>query len=283
VTVEFPACLAQTTHSRYAWDKRDVMLYALAIGMADDPGDRRELDFVYEERLKVFPTFPVLMGFNHRPLQEIGMDYASTVHAGIALTVHREIPTDGVAEVDGSVLWACDKGAAKGGLFTEQLVVRIAGEDAPLATTASTTFSRADGGFGGTGGSPPETHQPPDRSADRWIDLPTLPKQALLYRLTGDRNPLHVDPEAAKIAGFDAPILHGLCTYAICCRAVMQAYADNDPRRIRHHALRFSAPVYPGEIIRVHLWRDANDVSFEASVPARGVTVVTGGKTILTD
>ncbi len=151
----------------------------------------------------------------------------------------------------------------------------------PLATLTSSIFARGDGGFGGPSEGAPEPHQVPDRAPDVSLDFPTTENQALIYRLSGDRNPLHSDPTIAKMAGFPRPILHGLCTYGITCRAVLQAFADMDPAKIKSHAIRFSSPVFPGETVTVDLWRDGNVVSFEARVKERGLTVAKNGKTEL--
>ena len=141
-----------------------------------------------------------------------------------------------------------------------------------LATLVGSTFARGDGGFGGPSEGQPEPHQVPDRKPDLSLDFPTLPNQALLYRLSGDRNPLHSDPAFAKRVGFPRPILHGLCTYGITCRAVLQSYAEYDPAKFKSHAARFSSPVFPGETITVDLWQDGKIISFEARVKDRGVT-----------
>ena len=127
----------------------------------------------------------------------------------------------------------------------------------------------------------PEPHKVPGRAPDKVVDITTRPDQALVYRLCGDRNPLHSDPEFAKKAGFPRPILHGMCTYGITCRGVLQTYADYDPAAFRQHAVRFSSPVYPGETVTMDLWKDGNVVSFEAKVKSRNVTVIKSGKTVL--
>ena len=142
-------------------------------------------------------------------------------------------------------------------------------------------FARGDGGFGGPSEGQPEPHKVPTRGPDKTIDISTRPDQALVYRLCGDRNPLHSDPEFAKRAGFPKPILHGMCTYGITCRGILQTYADYDPSAFRQHAARFSSPVYPGETVTMDLWKDGNVISFEAKVKARNVAVIKSGKTVL--
>jgi acyl dehydratase len=146
-----------------------------------------------------------------------------------------------------------------------------------LVSMIRTAFARDDGGFGGPSVTPPP-HQVPGRAADLVLEFATRPEQALLYRLCGDRNPLHADPAAAKAGGFPRPILHGLCTYGICCRAILQAYCGFEPARMQTLSARFSAPVFPGDRIAVRLWKDQDIVSFEATVPARDVTVIKSGR-----
>ncbi|KIZ32579.1 MaoC family dehydratase, partial [Rhodopseudomonas palustris] len=148
-------------------------------------------------------------------------------------------------------------------------------------TLLASRFARGDGGFGGPSAGQPEPHQMPSRAPDRTVEITTRPDQALIYRLCGDRNPLHSDPEFAKRAGFARPILHGMCTYGITCRGVLQTYADYDPAAFKRHAVRFSSPVYPGETVTMAMWKDGEVISFEAKVKERDVTVIKSGRTVL--
>lgn len=150
-----------------------------------------------------------------------------------------------------------------------------------LAVMLSTIFARADGGFGGPAGSGPAPHALPDRAPDKSLDLKTRPDQALLYALSGDRNPLHRDPDVAAAAGFPQPILHGLCTYGHAVRAVVTSMLDHDPDGIREIEGRFSAPVYPGETIRTEMWRDGNVISFRCFVTERDLLVINNGKVVV--
>jgi acyl dehydratase len=149
------------------------------------------------------------------------------------------------------------------------------------ATLTMSMFYRGDGGFGGPTEGQPEPHAVPTRAPDLSVDIATRPDQALIYRLNGDRNPLHSDPQFAKGAGFPRPILHGLCTYGITCRAVLQNVLDYDAEQILSHQVRFSAPVFPGDVITVDLWKDGKQISFEARVKARNATVIRNGLTVL--
>lgn len=267
----------------HSWDERDSMLYALGIGMAEDPLDESELRFVYERDLQAFPTMPVAIALADGPLEDIGIDYRFALHGEQVVTLHKPFPPMGKARAIGRMIGAWDKGPSKGAVFSQEKTLTLDGESTPLATVITTSFGRAEGGFGGPAEGQPAPHKVPDRSPDCMIEMPTTSRQSLIYRLSGDRNPLHADPEAARAAGFERPILHGLCSFAICCRAVMQTYCAMNPAKIRHHQLRFSAPVFPGDSLTVSLWRDANVISFEAHVTARNIAVVRNGMTLLRD
>lgn len=277
--IAYPAILdLKADEERLAWKDRDSMLYALGVGMAADPLNERELPFVYENGLKALPTFATVITFPVRFLAQSGVNFARVVHGEQAVTFHRTIPPEGEATGSSRVAAVYDKGEKGAILMVETLLKDAAG---PLATLTSAIFARADGGFGGPteGEAPP--HPIPERAPDLSLDFPTRPDQALLYRLSGDRNPLHADPAFAKMVGFPRPILHGLCTYGITCRAVLQAYTDFDPAPMKSHQARFSAPVFPGETITVDLWRDGPVVAFEARVKDREAVVIKHGKSVL--
>jgi len=280
-TLDYSRIMSLTKSASHQWDARDSMLYAFGIGMAENPLDEAELRFVFEKELQAFPTMPVAIALADGPLDYIGIDYRYVLHGEQAVTLHRPFPPNGKVRALGRMIGAWDKGPGKGAVFSQEKVLTLEGEDTPLATTITTSFGRAEGGFGGPTEGQPMPHVVPDRPPDRTIDIPTTRRQALLYRLSGDRNPLHADPETARAAGFERPILHGLCTFAICCRAVMQAFCAMDPARIRHHQVRFSAPVLPGDTLQVSMWQDDDIISFEAHVVERNVTVIRNGMTIL--
>jgi acyl dehydratase len=265
----------------YGWTDRDAMLYALAIGLGSQPLDERELPFVYEKNLRVVPSFATVAAWgSNPPLERMEVNYAMVVHGEQGVTLHRPMPPSAQVTAFGRVTGAVDKGPRGAVIFTET-VLRNKEDDAPLATLTSTLVARGDGGFGGPGEGGPVPHACPDRPAEATLEFRTRSDQALLYRLLGDRNPLHVDPPAARAAGFERPILHGLCTFGITCRAVLQSYGAYRPERIASHRVRFAAPVFPGETIAVDLWRDDDVVSFAARVKDRGVEVVKNGKTVL--
>jgi acyl dehydratase len=269
---------------RYSYGDREVMLYAYGIGMGADPMDEKELAFVNEATaiprpLKVVPTFASVAAWGASP-GEMNLNRVMVVDGERDITFHRPLPVAEKLLVDSRVLAVFDKGKDKGAVIRHQTVLKNEkGEE--LATLVASRFARGDGGFGGPSEGQPEPHQVPSRAPDRSIDISTRPDQALIYRLCGDRNPLHSDPEFARRAGFPRPILHGMCTFGLTCRGILQTYADYDPAAFRQHAARFSSPVYPGETVTLDLWKDGNVISFEARVKAREAVVIRSGKTVL--
>jgi acyl dehydratase len=280
VAIAYPAILdLQTDETRLQWTDKDSILYALSIGMGSDPLAERELPFVYENGLKAAPTLATVVAFNTRLLARSGINFAMVVHGEQFVAWHKTLPAEGEALAVSRVAAAYDKGPKGAVLIVETALKEPGG--APLVTLRSSVFARGDGGFGGPANGEEPPHVIPDRAPDLALDFPTRPDQALLYRLNGDRNPLHADPAFAKAVGFPRPILHGLCTYGITCRAILQAFTDFDPAPIKSHQARFSAPVFPGETVSVDLWRDGPVVSFEARVRDRQATVIKNGKTVL--
>ena len=264
---------------RLVWTDQRAMLYALSIGLGSDPLDARELPFVYENGLKAVPTLATVLTLPMTLLARTGVNFARVVHGEQGLVLHRPMPPEGEATAVTRVAAVYDKGADKGAvLILQSELTEPSGQ--PLATLRSSIFARADGGFGGPPGED-ETRPVPDRAPDQSLEFATRPDQALLYRLNGDRNPLHADPAFARMLGFPRPILHGLCTYGIACRAVLQACADFDPARIRSVQARFSAPVFPGETVTVDLWREGVEVAFQARVKDREAVVIRNGRSEL--
>ncbi len=268
----------------YAYTDRDVMLYAYGIGMGADPMDGNELAFVNEayytaRPVKVVPTFASVAAWGAGP-GEMNLNRLLVVDGERDITFHRPMPVAAKITADSSVLGVFDKGKDKGLVVRHKTVLKD-DNGTELATLVASRFARGDGGIGGPSEGQPEAHAMPSRAPDKTVDITTRPDQALVYRLCGDRNPLHSDPEFAKRGGFPRPILHGMCTYGITCRGVLQTYADYDPAAFRQHAVRFSSPVYPGETVSMDLWKDGSVVSFEAKVKERGVTVIKSGRTVL--
>lgn len=267
--------------SRFSWDERDAIIYALGIGMPSDPSDEQQLPFVYEPWLKVLPTFAVTMPLNALSTDDGKINKKMVLHGEQALTLLKPIPPSGTVEVHSRVTGAWDKGPEKGGVIQDTSTLTLEGETEPLAEVITTTFARGDGGFGGPREGQPAPHPIPDRAPDKVVEIATDRNQAIAYRMAGDLNPLHIDPAVAKAAGFPEPILHGLCSYAICQRAILSEYCDFDPALLRHIAIRFASPVFPGETLRIALWKDGETVSFEAYVVERDIQVIRNGKAIV--
>ncbi|UTD28730.1 MaoC/PaaZ C-terminal domain-containing protein [Bradyrhizobium sp. WD16] len=285
MAIDYPAILSMKREGEaYAYTDREVMLYAVGIGMGADPMDERELGFVNEAAfhprpLKVMPTFASVAAWGAGP-GDLGINRLLLVDGERDISFHRPLPVAAKITADSRVVAAYDKGKDKGAVIIRETVLRDESGD-KLATLVGAAFARGDGGFGGPSDGQPPPHKVPSRAPDRSVDIVTRPDQALTYRLCGDRNPLHSDPEFARRAGFPRPILHGMCTYGLTCRAVLQTYADYDPAAFRRHAVRFSSPVFPGETVTVDLWKDGEVVSFEARVRVRNVTVIKNGMTVL--
>lgn len=279
--IAFPAVLdLKTEGQRFSWTDRETMLYALGVGMGADPLNADELPFVYENGLKALPTQATVAAWGAGPIGQLGLNFLLVVHGEQSMELHRPFPAYAEAVADSRIAAVYDKGP-KGAVVVVETVLKDARDGGPIATLLSTIFARGDGGFGGPSEGAPEPHAAPARAPDHSVDIPTRPDQALIYRLSGDRNPLHADPGFAAAAGFPRPILHGLCTYGITCRAVLQTYAGYDPARIKSHSARFSSPVFPGETITVDLWKDGEVVSFEARVKDRSVTVIKNGRSVV--
>ncbi len=267
---------------RFSYAKRDTLLYALGCGLGSDPCDPRQLRFTYERDLLAFPTLACVLTAGFDTLAGSGVDYARVVHAEQRLEIHAPLPVEGEIAASWAVDEVVDKGEGRGALITYH--VDIADPDGtPLATVRRTVLARGDGGLGGPAASRFDLAPVPGRPADRETIVATLPQQALLYRLNGDFNPLHADPEAARRAGFPQPILHGLCTLALACRGVLETWCDLDPGRLRALEVRFAAPVMPGESLRLRMWREpqSSTIAFEADVLERGVTALKSGRAVL--
>jgi acyl dehydratase len=265
--------------SEQRYTARDTILYGLGIGLGDDPLDRRQLRFVYEDGLAAFPTMATVLGAPGFWMRDpaTGLDWRRTVHAEQALTLHAPLPP--AASVVGTtrVIGVIDKGD-KGALILTERSLRDAEHGTLLATVVHTSFGRGDGGFGDRGDQAPPPHVVPVRAPDASCTIATAPAAALIYRLSGDDNPLHADPDAAARVGFARPILHGLASFGIAARAVLATYSDYDSTSLRALQLRCAGIVYPGESLRFALWRDGSVVSFTAHVVERAAPALTHGR-----
>jgi acyl dehydratase len=267
-----------------AYTEKDAILYALGVGLGRDPVDENELPFVYEKSLKVLPTFAAVLGWPGFWVRDLdtGIDWVKVVAGEQGLVLHHPLAPRGTAVGRTRVTEIIDKGAGKGALvYSErELIDGASGER--IASVTQTTFCRGDGGFGGPARAAPAVHPIPARAPDLVCDRATRPEAALIYRLSGDPNPLHVDPAVARAAGFPRPILHGLASFGIACHGILKCLCDHDPGGLKSISGRYSAPVFPGETIRTEMWRDGPLVSFRVRVVERDVIALNNGRCELT-
>jgi acyl dehydratase len=239
-----------------------------------------ELAFVYEKDLKVLPTMATVIGHSGSLVRDrnTGIDWVMVVNGEQGFTLHR--PLTGRGEVVGHtrIVDVVDKGAGKGALLLTERKINDKATGDLIATVTQTIFCRGDGGFGGPPRQTPPPHPLPTRAPDTVCDFGTRPEAALIYRLSGDYNPLHADPAVARAAGFDRPILHGLGTFGVSGHALLKTMCGYDPARLISFSCRFSAPVFPGETVRTEMWRDGAVVSFRSSVVERDVIAVNNGR-----
>lgn len=262
---------------KFSYSNRETMLYAVGVGMGRDPMNAKEIPFVYERNLKTIPTMASVIAWGAGNIGKSGINFHMVVHGEQRLEMFKPLPPTADILVDTSILGAYDKGADKGAIIVSETRIRTATDNEPLCNLVSTTFARGDGGFGGPRDGAPKPHQIPDRQPDSQIEVKTLPDQAILYRLSGDRNPLHIDLDFAKAAGFERPILHGLCSYGSAARGIIQDICDYDHSRIKRFDVRFSAPVIPGETLVLDVWKDGTTVSFIATIKERNIVAMSNG------
>ena len=272
---------AKTEGNLASYGDRETMLYALGIGFGRDPLNMKELPFVYENGLKTVPTMATVIGWGRAAtLGRSGINYMMVVHGEQRLTVHKALPPEADVVFDEHVSGVFDKGE-KGAIVILDREIRERKTNDKLCTLSATIVARGDGGFGGPKEGAPEPHPIPTRAPDLVHEGDTRPDQAFLYALSGDRNPLHRDPNFAKMAGFPRPILHGLCTYGTACRSVISTICEYDSAKITGFDARFSAPVFPGETIITEMWKDGNVVSFRSRLKERDVVCLNNGKCTL--
>jgi len=256
------------------WDGDDVILYHLGVGAGGSPTDDNELEYTYEARLKVLPSFGVVPVFGALA-GLVGLDGLSfnpmlLLHGEQEIELSGPIPTQAKVDTTAKVTGVYDKG--KGALVVVE--ARTSDESGkPLFVNRFAAFLRGEGGFGGEPG-PAPGHEPPARNPDHVVESATLPQQALLYRLSGDKNPLHIDPSFAKLGGFDTPILHGLCSYGIVCKAVVDGALGGDVTKVAGYRARFSGVVFPGETIVTSMWQEGDRIVVSARTKERDTPVI---------
>lgn len=266
--------LERHVKSNCDWTAEKTILYALGVGAS-------ELDFIYEDRLVALPTMATVIGYPGHAFwsaPDLGIDTFSILHGSTSVELHRQLPTEGEIFASSKIAGLWDKGAAKGAVT--QLKRELTDQTgAPIATVVDTILLRGDGDFGGsTEGMPPAFPRVPGNEPDISVTFATLKQQAAIYRLSGDLNPLHIDPAIALHAGFEQPILHGLCSFGIAGRAIVQGFCGNEPWRIRRIGARFARPVLPGDTIATEIWRiSEHQAAFRARVLDRNTIALDNG------
>ena len=259
------------------YTSQDTILYALGIGVGADPLDENQVQFTFEEaqNFSPLPTMPVVMagpGFWVRE-PDSGVTWEQVLHGEQRLRLHSPMPPEGVVVGRTRIEEVIDKGEGKGALIYVLRDIYDKTSGTHIATSTSTTFARAD--------PVKSVHTLPEREPDMVDEVPTLPQAALIYRLSGDSNPLHASPAVATQAGFHAPILHGLCSYGVAGWSIMRRCCGGDPNRLKQLDLRFSSPVFPGETLRTEIWQDGETISFRTTVLERKKLVLNNGLAIV--
>ena len=274
--IDIEAALASQLPARqFAWDEDRVILYHLGLGAGAPPTDPRELSYTYEGNLAVLPSFGTIAAYSSMgaisTARGVDINWALLLHGEQDLEIRQPIPRSGTVTSQPRIAHIYDKGRAA------LMVVEVTSTDQQtgelLFINRSSLFIRGEGGWGGDPG-PKASNHAPSRSPDHIVRSPTLPQQALLYRLSGDKNPLHADPAFAALGGFDSPILHGLCTYGMVCKAAVDTVLDGNPERARRYQARFAGVVFPGETVVTRMWEERDKVLLEAVVEERDTKVL---------
>jgi acyl dehydratase len=262
-----------------SYSAKDTILYALGVGVGADPLNTKELPFVYEKGLRIIPSQAAVIGYPGAWLmdRELEIDFVKLLHGEQSIVFERPLEPAATVRAEYEVLGVDDKGSGKGAVISFEKRILDANSGAIICRVRSTYFLRGDGGCGSWKEPATVPSALPDRAPDRVIDVPTIPRQALIYRLNGDYNPIHIDPDMAAKAGFAKPILHGLCTFGIACFGLVQHLCGGDPARLAEIFVRFSRPVYPGDTIRVELFEEAGAWRFRARVLEREEVVLDRG------
>ncbi|MBB4292461.1 acyl dehydratase [Rhizobium leguminosarum] len=270
--LDFP--VPQATHVVTA---RDAILYALSVGYGTNALEENALNYVYERDLVTAPTLANIVAHPGPWMQQTGVDWTRLVHSEHRLTIHRPVPLDVPLISRSRVLSVVDRGVEKGMFVSFERLIATANGDEPIATIVQTNACRGDGGCGSVGSAPEPLSKVPDREPDFEFNVDIPGNAALLYRLNGDLNPLHVDPQAAGRSGFDRPILHGLCSFGYAGYGIAAALDPDMATGLSAIAARFSAPIFPGETITLQIWRNDADIRFKGIVASRGVTILDNG------
>ncbi len=265
----------------HTYQSRDTILYALGIGLGEDNLDQSELNFLYEnsDNFSVLPTMASVIGHSSDWLKNpaTGINYPLVLHGEQNIIWHDTIPTKGSIKVETKVIGVSDKGPIKGALIYTQKTLTEATSGLLLATTRSTTIARGNGGYNGPSDPPFQVNEVPKGPPDKKCDITINPRAAIIYRLSGDYNPLHISPSAAKVSGFNKPIIHGLCSFGVAGHVILKTCCSYETNRMKELGLRFSAPIFPGETIRTEIWENGEILYFRSISLDRNKIVLDNG------
>jgi len=264
---------------------KETILYALGTGFGAEPLDPDHLRFVYEDGLVASPTMANVLGHPGFWVKEpqYAVDWRKLLHAEHRLILHKPLPPEGHIKARHDIMGVRDKGVAGGAMMHQRKLMTDAATGEPIASVITTLMMRGDGGCGDWGEAPAELEKLPETAPETVVEIQTPEIMPLIYRLSGDLNPLHIDPAVAKHAGFPRPISHGLGTMGLACYAMLKTFCGFDPSKLKSISLRFSRPVLPGDLIAFEFWRSSPElIRFRATVPARGLTVLDRGTAEIT-
>ena len=259
-----------------SYSDKDSILYSLGVGLGNDPMNMAELKYVYENSQVALPSMATNFQYHSPLLLKANINFILVVHGEQKLSFTNPLPVSGDFISNAKVIGCYDKGAGKGAVIDVETTIKLKKDNTEICKLVSTTFARGDGGFGGPE-SPKSEIFKPEGDPDIIHEIATKPDQALIFRLSGDYNPLHSDPNFAKTAGFEKPILHGMCTYGIACRSLVESVCEGDAKRLKKFDCRFSSPVYPGETIVTEMWKNGSKVYYQSKVKERDKIVIKNG------
>ena len=277
MTINYDEIMNLTSENvEISYSDKDSILYSLGIGLGNDPMNLHELKYVYENSQSVLPSMATNFQYHSPLLLKTNINFIMVVHGEQRLSITNALPVSGDFIANAKVIGCYDKGPARGAIIEVETTVKNKKNNEEICKLVSTTFARGDGGFGGPD-SPKKEIFIPDGEPDYVSEVSTKPDQALIFRLSGDYNPLHSDPNFAKAAGFEKPILHGMCTYGIACRSLVNEICENDASKLKRFDCRFSSPVYPGETIITEMWKKDKMIYFNSKVKERDKLVLKNG------
>ena len=281
MTINYDEIMNLTSENvEISYSDKDSILYSLGIGLGNDPMNLNELKYVYENSQSVLPSMATNFQYHSPLLLKTNINFIMVVHGEQRLSITNALPVSGDFIANAKVIGCYDKGQARGAIIEVETTVKNKKNNEEICKLVSTTFARGDGGFGGPD-SPKKEIFIPDGEPDYVSEVSTKPDQALIFRLSGDYNPLHSDPNFAKAAGFEKPILHGMCTYGIACRSLVNEICENDASKLKRFDCRFSSPVYPGETIITEMWKKDKMIYFNSKVKERDKLVLKNGVSVI--